>query len=66
MRKVENVASRIRDGMESLFDPERPYFSAWVKLYDADTAQLGRRPSERRYDQKRHRYTMLHSVDSTR
>ena len=26
--KVENVASRIRNGMESLFDPERPYFSA--------------------------------------
>ena len=34
--KVENVASRIRDGMESLFDPDRPYFSAWVKLYNVD------------------------------
>ena len=32
--KVENVSSRIRNGMESLFDPERPYFSTWVKLYD--------------------------------
>ncbi|KAI9442908.1 hypothetical protein H4582DRAFT_2194748 [Lactarius indigo] len=31
--QVENVASRIRDGMESLFDPDKPYFSAWVKLY---------------------------------
>ena len=29
--QVENVASWIRDGMESFFDPERPYFSAWVK-----------------------------------
>ncbi|KAH9028687.1 hypothetical protein EDB85DRAFT_2147778 [Lactarius pseudohatsudake] len=31
--QVENVASRIRNGMEYLFDPDRPYFSAWVKLY---------------------------------
>jgi ankyrin repeat protein len=34
--KVKNVASRIRNGMESLFDPDLPYFSAWVKLHDAD------------------------------
>ena len=34
--QVENVASRIRDGMESLFDPDRPYFSAWVKLHNVD------------------------------
>ena len=34
--RVETVASQIRDGMESLFDPDQPYFSAWVKLYDVD------------------------------
>ncbi|KAI9453276.1 hypothetical protein BJY52DRAFT_1225714 [Lactarius psammicola] len=34
--QVENVASSIRDGMQYLFDPDRPYFSAWVKLYDID------------------------------
>jgi ankyrin repeat protein len=34
--KVKNVASRIRNGMESLFDPDRPYFSAWVKLHNVD------------------------------
>ncbi|KAH9024225.1 hypothetical protein EDB85DRAFT_1894446 [Lactarius pseudohatsudake] len=31
-----NVVSRIRDGMEYLFDPDRPYFSAWLKLYNID------------------------------
>ncbi|KAH9073531.1 ankyrin repeat-containing domain protein [Lactarius deliciosus] len=31
--QVENVVPRILDGMEYLFDPDRPYFSAWVKLY---------------------------------
>ncbi|KAH9073526.1 hypothetical protein EDB83DRAFT_2549922 [Lactarius deliciosus] len=31
--QAENVAPRIRDGMEYLFDPDRPYFSAWLKLY---------------------------------
>ena len=35
--QVEDVASRVRDGMEQLFDPDRPYFSAWVKLFDVDT-----------------------------
>ncbi|KAH9035903.1 hypothetical protein EDB85DRAFT_2143394 [Lactarius pseudohatsudake] len=34
--RVENVASRIRDGMEQLFDPDRPYFEAWVELHDVD------------------------------
>ncbi|KAI9443759.1 hypothetical protein BJY52DRAFT_1157105 [Lactarius psammicola] len=34
--RVENVASRIRDGMEYLFDPDKPYFSAWVELHDID------------------------------
>ncbi|KAN0130231.1 hypothetical protein V8E53_011988 [Lactarius tabidus] len=35
--RIEDVASRVRDGMERLFDPDRPYFSAWVKLFDVDT-----------------------------
>ena len=34
--RVENVASQISDGMKSLFDPDRAYFSAWVKLYNVD------------------------------
>jgi ankyrin repeat protein len=34
--KVDNVSSRIRNGMESLFDPDRPYFSAWIQLYDGE------------------------------
>jgi hypothetical protein len=34
--RVKNVASRIRDGMEELFDRDRPYFSAWLQLYNAD------------------------------
>ena len=34
--QVGDVALRIFDGMESLFDPDKPYFSAWVNLYDVD------------------------------
>ena len=33
--KVENVATHIRHGIESLFDSDRPYFSAWIKLHNA-------------------------------
>ncbi|KAI9451144.1 hypothetical protein BJY52DRAFT_129302 [Lactarius psammicola] len=35
--QVENVALRIRDGMEYLFDPDKPYFSAWVESHNLDT-----------------------------
>ncbi|KAH9044110.1 hypothetical protein EDB83DRAFT_1577202 [Lactarius deliciosus] len=34
--QVENVTSRVRNGMERLFDPDQPYFDAWVKLHDVD------------------------------
>jgi hypothetical protein len=33
---VENVASQLRDGMEDLFDLDKPYFEAWVQLHDID------------------------------
>ena len=34
--RVENVASRVRDGMHDLFDLDKPYFEAWVQLHDID------------------------------
>jgi ankyrin repeat protein len=34
--QIENVASRVRDGMEYLFDPDKPYFEAWVQSHDVD------------------------------
>ena len=34
--QVKNVASRVRDGMEYLFDPDKTYFEAWVRLHDID------------------------------
>jgi ankyrin repeat protein len=34
--QVENVASRVRDGMEYLFDPDKPYFEEWVRLHDIE------------------------------
>ena len=35
--QFKNVASRVRDGMQYLFDPVKPYFEAWVQLHDIDT-----------------------------
>lgn len=32
--KVENAASCIREGVRYLFDPDKPYFAAWVNQYD--------------------------------
>ena len=34
--RVENIASQLRDAMEDIFDPDKPYFEAWVQLYNID------------------------------
>jgi len=34
--QFENVSSYLRKPMEYLFDTDKPYFSAWVGLYDGD------------------------------
>jgi hypothetical protein len=34
--QFEHVSSYLRTSMESLFDMEKPYFAAWLKLYDID------------------------------
>jgi hypothetical protein len=38
--QFENVASQVRDGMGYLFDPDKPYFEAWVRLHDVDLDHL--------------------------
>jgi hypothetical protein len=32
--QFERLSSSLRKAMEYLFDPDRPYFAAWVQLYD--------------------------------
>ncbi len=36
--QFESVSLRLRKAMEYLFDPDKPYFAAWLRLYDIDTA----------------------------
>ena len=31
-----NVSSRVQNTMEHLFDPDKPYFAAWLRLHDID------------------------------
>ena len=35
--KFKDVASRIKDEMQSLFDPDKPHFAAWVQIHDMDS-----------------------------
>ena len=35
--QFEQVSTHIQVGMRRLFDPENPYFGAWLDLYDIDT-----------------------------
>jgi ankyrin repeat protein len=35
--RFENVSSHIREGMEDLFDSDKPYFAAWLQFHDIDT-----------------------------
>ena len=34
--RVENVSSRIREGMECLFDADKPHFATWLWIYNED------------------------------
>ena len=34
--RVENVSSRIKDGMECPFDADKPHFTTWLWIYDED------------------------------
>ncbi|KAN0139385.1 hypothetical protein V8E53_002886 [Lactarius tabidus] len=34
--KFEKVSSRVRDGMDVLFDSSKPHFAAWLKVHDVD------------------------------
>ena len=34
--QFQNVSSHVQNAMESLFDPDKPYFKAWLQLYDLD------------------------------
>jgi ankyrin repeat protein len=34
--RFENVSSRVRDGMDDLFDSSKPHFSVWLRAYDVD------------------------------
>src|SRR6266849_5693959 len=34
--RIENVSSRIKDGMECLFDADKPHFATWIWLHNED------------------------------
>ena len=38
--RFENVSSYIREGMEDVFDADKPYFAAWLEVHDIDTEPL--------------------------
>ena len=35
--RFEDVSSHIREVIDDLFDPDKPYFAAWLQVYDVDT-----------------------------
>jgi len=35
--QFEDVASRVKDGMETLFDCDKPHFATWIGIFDIDT-----------------------------
>jgi hypothetical protein len=34
--RVENISSQIKDGMERLFDADKPHFATWLWIYNED------------------------------
>ena len=37
--RFENVSSHVLQGMEDVFDPDKPYFAAWLEVHDIDTEE---------------------------
>jgi hypothetical protein len=35
--QFKDVSTRLREGMDCLFDPDKPHFVLWLRLYDIDT-----------------------------
>ena len=44
--QFEDVASRVVDGINLLFDPDKPHFAAWIGLFDIDVESGGNIPSD--------------------
>ena len=41
--RFQDIASRVKDGMATLFDADKPHFAAWVGLYDVDSPKFYQR-----------------------
>ena len=39
--RFEDISSHFREWMQLLFDPDKQYFSAWVRIYDIDIEPTG-------------------------
>ena len=39
--QFENVSSRVRDGIDDLFDRSEPHFAAWLRVHDIDERRDG-------------------------
>jgi hypothetical protein len=46
--RIENVSSQIKDGMECLFDADKPHFATWLWIYNEDKDQRDRSMSTMR------------------
>jgi len=42
--QIGDVSSQVQEGMEELFDPMKPFFAAWLQLYDIDTGPSHKTP----------------------
>ena len=42
--RFENVSSLVKDGMECLFDADRPHFSTWLWIYEDDRSMRPGKP----------------------
>jgi ankyrin repeat protein len=48
--RFENVASQVHKGIEDLFDPDKPYFEAWIQLHDIDAKHISYFPNMLDYE----------------
>jgi hypothetical protein len=63
MHNFEDVSSRVRDGIDDLFDNSKPHFAAWLRMHDMDERWYRFSPMSKSTTVMAPRSTMLRCVD---
>jgi ankyrin repeat protein len=60
--RVGNVSSRVKEGMECLFDADKPHFATWIWIYNEDRQTWGVRSMSTMHPKKPEAVPLYHAA----